>query len=329
MTRFLILSAVLAGPALAGDTSPAQLIAGYEAAAGAPADAERGRALFLSTQTGGKPDTPSCTTCHGADVTRAGQTRTGKGDRAARALGHARPLHRQRQGREMARPQLQQRDRPRLHAGREGRSSGLARGPMSGGQTMTLRILALALCLLPAGWTATYADDDGEHGGRRAALVVTDPLTRTECSACHMAYPAALLPARSWTALMADLPNHFGEDASLDEASRGQIESYLVANAADSSGAGRAARTGPDRHAAPDLGAALVQAQACRRSVAAHAGEGPEHVELRRLSYRRRARPVRRRLTGVFDPGSRRRPSRRRGPQRSQGRPKAPSGNPP
>jgi cytochrome c peroxidase len=83
VTRFLILSAVLAGPALAGpalagDTSPAQLIAGYEAAAGAPADAERGRALFLSTQTGGKPDTPSCTTCHGADVTRAGQTRTGK-----------------------------------------------------------------------------------------------------------------------------------------------------------------------------------------------------------------------------------------------------------
>ncbi|EGJ20481.1 DHC, diheme cytochrome c precursor [Cereibacter sphaeroides WS8N] len=108
---------------------------------------------------------------------------------------------------------------------------------------MTLRILALALCLLPAGWTATYADDDGgEHGGRRAALVVTDPLTKTECSACHMAYPAALLPARSWTALMADLPNHFGEDASLDEASRGQIESYLVANAADSTGAGRALR---------------------------------------------------------------------------------------
>ncbi|WP_096785377.1 DUF1924 domain-containing protein [Rhodobacter sp. CZR27] len=78
MKRLLILSVLVAGPALAGDTTPAQLIAGYEAAAGAKADAARGKELFLWTQTGGKPDTPSCTTCHGADVTKAGQTRTGK-----------------------------------------------------------------------------------------------------------------------------------------------------------------------------------------------------------------------------------------------------------
>jgi len=77
--RLLILPAlVFALPALAQDTSPAKLIAGYESAAGAKADAARGKALFLSTQTGGKPDTPSCTTCHGTDMRKAGQTRTGK-----------------------------------------------------------------------------------------------------------------------------------------------------------------------------------------------------------------------------------------------------------
>ncbi|MGP3698020.1 diheme cytochrome c [Rhodobacter sp. NSM] len=100
---------------------------------------------------------------------------------------------------------------------------------------MTIRTFALAFCVLPFTLTATVADDDEGRGheGRRAAMVVTDPATKTECSACHLAYPAALLPARSWRALMADLPNHFGEDASLDDTTRAEIEAYLVANAAD------------------------------------------------------------------------------------------------
>ena len=78
MKRLLILSVLLAAPALAHDTSAPALIAGYEAASGATADPARGKALFLADHTGGKPDTPSCTTCHGADVTKPGQTRTGK-----------------------------------------------------------------------------------------------------------------------------------------------------------------------------------------------------------------------------------------------------------
>jgi diheme cytochrome c len=61
-------------------------------------------------------------------------------------------------------------------------------------------------------------------------------LTATECSACHMAYQSGFLPTRSWKAIMGDLPNHFGEDASLDEASRAEIEAYLVATAADRNG---------------------------------------------------------------------------------------------
>lgn len=41
-------------------------------------DAARGKALYLSDQTGGKPETPSCTTCHTKDPKKAGQTRVGK-----------------------------------------------------------------------------------------------------------------------------------------------------------------------------------------------------------------------------------------------------------
>lgn len=65
---------------------------------------------------------------------------------------------------------------------------------------------------------------------------VTHPTTKAECSECHMAYPAGFLPQRSWTAIMTTLDDHFGENATLDEASRAEIEAYLVQNAADAGG---------------------------------------------------------------------------------------------
>lgn len=79
--RHILLAAAfgtLAVPALAGDTTPADLIAGYETEAGASADPARGETLFRADHTGGKPDTPSCTTCHTADPRAQGQARTGK-----------------------------------------------------------------------------------------------------------------------------------------------------------------------------------------------------------------------------------------------------------
>ncbi len=56
----------------------------YEAAAKAAdqafkaASAERGRAFFMGKHTGGKADSPSCTSCHTADLTKTGKTRAGK-----------------------------------------------------------------------------------------------------------------------------------------------------------------------------------------------------------------------------------------------------------
>ncbi len=65
---------------------------------------------------------------------------------------------------------------------------------------------------------------------------VTDERTKTECSDCHMAYPAGFLPERSWIAIMTTLDDHFGENAMLDEESRAAIEAYLAGNAADAEG---------------------------------------------------------------------------------------------
>jgi hypothetical protein len=70
-------SAVLAGPRedqLAQYASAAKVadpaFAGFSAA--------RGKTLHSQTVTGGKPDTPSCTSCHGTDPRAAGRNATGR-----------------------------------------------------------------------------------------------------------------------------------------------------------------------------------------------------------------------------------------------------------
>jgi hypothetical protein len=60
-----------------------------------------------------------------------------------------------------------------------------------------------------------------------AAWTVTDQTTKDECSACHMAYPPVLLPRASWDAILGDLSNHFGEDASLAPEKVATIKAYL------------------------------------------------------------------------------------------------------
>jgi mono/diheme cytochrome c family protein len=62
---------------------------------------------------------------------------------------------------------------------------------------------------------------------------VTDPLVLKECGSCHMAFPPAFLPARSWNRMMDNLPDHFGEDASLPADKVGAIRAYLAENAGD------------------------------------------------------------------------------------------------
>lgn len=91
---------------------------------------------------------------------------------------------------------------------------------------MKRMILALTLGCLAA--LPARAEDDRYSP-------VTNAATKKECGSCHMAFQPAFLPARSWKAIMADLGNHFGEDASLDPATAKEIEAYLVKNAGDAS----------------------------------------------------------------------------------------------
>lgn len=56
---------------------------------------------------------------------------------------------------------------------------------------------------------------------------------KEECASCHMAYPAELLPSRSWQNILDNLQDHFGDNASLDPATLKIIDQYLQSNSAD------------------------------------------------------------------------------------------------
>lgn len=84
--------------------------------------------------------------------------------------------------------------------------------------------LALALVLAAGALTPAHADSVGAH-------VTPLPKYQQECAACHMAYPPGLLPAASWQRLMGGLKQHYGTDASLDDASAREISAWLTAHA--------------------------------------------------------------------------------------------------
>ena len=60
-----------------------------------------------------------------------------------------------------------------------------------------------------------------------------DPTYAQECGSCHMAYPPSLAPSARWIAILANLSDHFGEDASLKPDVAAQIRAYLTMNAAE------------------------------------------------------------------------------------------------
>lgn len=56
---------------------------------------------------------------------------------------------------------------------------------------------------------------------------------REECGSCHLAFHPSLLPAPSWTRLLAGQAQHFGSDLALDDATRQALQDFLTANAAE------------------------------------------------------------------------------------------------
>jgi len=83
---------------------------------------------------------------------------------------------------------------------------------------------ALALLLTCGAVAATHADSGG-------VVVANTPKYQQECAACHLAFPPGLLPAGSWQRVMGALNKHYGTDASLDEATQGEITAWLKSNA--------------------------------------------------------------------------------------------------
>ncbi len=87
---------------------------------------------------------------------------------------------------------------------------------------------------------SVYADDHrserrGRFEGAPDVVVSANPLYEKECGSCHFAYPAGLLPARSWEALMGKLENHFGDNAELASSDRAALLEYLRTNSAERS----------------------------------------------------------------------------------------------
>ncbi len=109
--------------------------------------------------------------------------------------------------------------------------------------------LLLLLPILMVGYSiSVFGDDDeGEEHERsykkgsvevlnRKSVykpIVLNAKFKAECTSCHMAYLPGLLPSRSWEKMMNTLDNHFGEDASLDDATKKEILDFLILNSSD------------------------------------------------------------------------------------------------
>ncbi len=99
--------------------------------------------------------------------------------------------------------------------------------------------LSLAAFSLPVG----EARGDSDEREVRDTLIPegASKAWQQECASCHIAFAPAFLPKASWRAMMGNLDDHFGDNASLDPATRDEILRFLEANAADS-GSSKAGR---------------------------------------------------------------------------------------
>lgn len=87
------------------------------------------------------------------------------------------------------------------------------------------QVTRVALAAIAATFAIAVAADS------KSPVVPLLPAYKQECSACHVAYPAGMLPAGSWKRLMGGLSKHYGTDASLDEKSVAEISGWLEGHA--------------------------------------------------------------------------------------------------
>jgi hypothetical protein len=91
-----------------------------------------------------------------------------------------------------------------------------------------------ALALAVAGLIPGAALSDPEPPAPLDEANAGAPAALQRCGECHMVYPSRMLPARSWTAILSQMGDHFGKSAAITETDLGAIRAYLTSNAADS-----------------------------------------------------------------------------------------------
>jgi len=105
----------------------------------------------------------------------------------------------------------------------------LLRGVLVVGSVAALSLAAFSL-------PVSEARGDNDEGEGRGTLMprVANKAWQQECASCHIGFAPGFLPKASWRKMMGNLDNHFGDNASLDPATRDEILRFLEANAADS-----------------------------------------------------------------------------------------------
>lgn len=107
-------------------------------------------------------------------------------------------------------------------------------------KTIVVYMLILSTAIFGMSGAAFGDDNKSErfsrmfNGGKAPGVApVENPGYLKECGSCHFPYQPGLLPARSWTKVMAGLEDHFGENAELPLEDAKSLTDYLVKNAAD------------------------------------------------------------------------------------------------
>jgi nitrate/TMAO reductase-like tetraheme cytochrome c subunit len=100
---------------------------------------------------------------------------------------------------------------------------------------MNIPYRPIVLGLLVLGFSALVLGR-AQAGGSHFFAPVNNTVVKEECGSCHLAFAPSMLPASSWTRMMGNLKDHFGDDASVDPKLAAEITAYLVANAGDQGG---------------------------------------------------------------------------------------------
>lgn len=123
---------------------------------------------------------------------------------------------------------------------------------------MKSKLSVASMLLLSAGLPGMSGASFGDDGffsrifsGTRTPGVapVENPQYLEECGSCHFPYQPGLLPARSWTKVMAGLENHFEENAELPPEDIKKLTDYLTKNAADNANYKRSRKIMKSLHA--------------------------------------------------------------------------------